>query len=175
MTTCSSILLGKCHGQWSLVGCRPLGLRRVGHNWTHTHRHIVLSHSFVSNSLPTRCTVAHQTPLSMETLQARILEWVAMPSSRGSSQSRDWTQIYLIADRFFSEPPGKQLYYLRRSPESSFRTVHYFYTFLCTSKFLKDHQIKILYSGHFFSVVYLSFLFFSIRNTFLMEQKGRGK
>ena len=26
-------------------------------------------------------------------LQARILEWVAMPSSRGSSQPRDWTQV----------------------------------------------------------------------------------
>jgi len=30
-------------------------------------------------------TVAHQAPLSMGILQARILEWVAMPSSRGSS------------------------------------------------------------------------------------------
>ena len=30
-------------------------------------------------------TVAHQAPLSMGILQARILEWVAMPSSRRSS------------------------------------------------------------------------------------------
>ena len=30
-------------------------------------------------------TVAPQAPLSMGTPQARILEWVAMPSSRGSS------------------------------------------------------------------------------------------
>ena len=29
-------------------------------------------------------------------LQIRILEWVAMPSSRGSSQSRDWTCISCI-------------------------------------------------------------------------------
>ena len=29
-------------------------------------------------------TVAHQAPLSMGTLQARILEWAAVPSSRGS-------------------------------------------------------------------------------------------
>ena len=34
-------------------------------------------------------TVAHQASLSMGILQARILEWVAMPSSRGSSQPRD--------------------------------------------------------------------------------------
>ena len=30
--------------------------------------------------------IAHQAPLSMGILQARTLEWVAMPSSRGSSQ-----------------------------------------------------------------------------------------
>ena len=29
-------------------------------------------------------------------LQARILEWVAMPSSRGSSRPRDWTCISFI-------------------------------------------------------------------------------
>ena len=34
-------------------------------------------------------TVARLIPLSTEILQARILEWVAMPSSRGSSQPRD--------------------------------------------------------------------------------------
>ena len=34
-------------------------------------------------------TVAHQAPLSMGILQARILEWVAMPSPRGSSQPKD--------------------------------------------------------------------------------------
>ena len=34
-------------------------------------------------------------------LQARILEWAAMPSSRASSQPRDWTQVSCIAGRFF--------------------------------------------------------------------------
>ena len=33
-------------------------------------------------------------------LQARILEWVAMPSSRGSSQPRDRTWVCCIAGRF---------------------------------------------------------------------------
>ena len=33
--------------------------------------------------------------------QARILEWVAIPFSRGSSQPRDWTQVSCIARRFF--------------------------------------------------------------------------
>ena len=35
-------------------------------------------------------------------LQARILEWVAMPSSRGSSQGRDRTQVSRTAGRFFT-------------------------------------------------------------------------
>ena len=35
-------------------------------------------------------------------LQARILEWVAMPSSRGSSQPWDQTQVSSIAGRFFT-------------------------------------------------------------------------
>ena len=43
--------------------------------------------------------------------QARILEWVAMPSSRGSSQPRDRTpdsSISYTAGTFLtSEPPGK--------------------------------------------------------------------
>ena len=51
-------------------------------------------------------TVARQAPLSMAILQARILEWVAMPSSRGSSQPRSPA---LQADSLLSEPPGKPM------------------------------------------------------------------
>ena len=35
-------------------------------------------------------------------LQARILEWVAFPFSKGSSQPRYWTQVSHIAGRFFT-------------------------------------------------------------------------
>ena len=35
-------------------------------------------------------------------LQARILEWVAVPFSRGSSQPRDWTQVFCVAGRLFT-------------------------------------------------------------------------
>ena len=35
-------------------------------------------------------------------LQARILEWVAIPLSRGSSWPRDWTQLSYMAGRFFT-------------------------------------------------------------------------
>ena len=35
-------------------------------------------------------------------LQARILEWLAVPFSRGSSQPRDQTQVSHIAGEFFT-------------------------------------------------------------------------
>ena len=67
----------------------------------------MLSCSVMSQFLVTPWTAAHQTPLSMGILQARILKWVALPSSRGSSQPRDWTQVSsLQADSLLSEPPG---------------------------------------------------------------------
>ena len=37
----------------------------------------------------------------MGILQAGLLEWVAMPSSRGSSQPRDWTQVSHTEGRFY--------------------------------------------------------------------------
>ena len=53
-------------------------------------------------------TVTHQAPLSLGSLQGRILEWVAMPSSRGFSKPRDRTQVSHIVGRFLpSEPRGK--------------------------------------------------------------------
>ena len=61
----------------------------------------VLSHSVMSNSV-TPWSIAHQAPLSMGILQASILEWAAMPSSRGSSQPRNRTQVFHIAGRFFT-------------------------------------------------------------------------
>ena len=34
--------------------------------------------------------------------QARILKWIAISFSKGSSWSRDWTQVFCIAGRFFT-------------------------------------------------------------------------
>ena len=72
----------------------------------------VLSPSVVSNSLqphglqPARL----QNPLSMRILQARILEWVAMCFSRGSSQSREKPRSpTLQVDSLQSEPPEKPI------------------------------------------------------------------
>ena len=63
---------------------------------------------------PTQCYLMDCSLLGSSVqgiLQARILEWVVMPSPRGSSQPRDRTQVscvFHIRGRFFTtEPLGK--------------------------------------------------------------------
>ena len=62
---------------------------------------------------PTDCNPP--VPSICRLLQARILEWVAISFSRGSSQPRDWTRVSCVAGGFFSiwatreahiKPPG---------------------------------------------------------------------
>ena len=67
-------------------------------------KHQIRSDQLLSHVQPfvTPWTAAHQAPLSMGLLQARILEWVAIPSSRGSSQPRDQTQVSCTAGEFFT-------------------------------------------------------------------------
>ena len=47
--------------------------------------------------LATLQTVAHQALLSMGILQATVLEWVAISSSRRSSLSRDQTRVSYVS------------------------------------------------------------------------------
>ena len=78
------------------------------HIYIHTHMCcVVLSHSVMSNSV-TLWTVAHQAPLSMGILQARILECIAMPSSRDlPNPGIEHRSPTLQVDSLPSEPPGK--------------------------------------------------------------------
>ena len=56
-------------------------------------------------------TVICQAPKSVGFFQARILEWVAISSSRGSSQPRDQTHVSCLAGGFSTtEPPGKPVF-----------------------------------------------------------------
>ena len=54
----------------------------------------------VTQSCPTLCNPMDYTVHGI--LQARILEWVAFPFSRGSSQPRDQTQVSHISGGFFT-------------------------------------------------------------------------
>ena len=60
---------------------------------------VKLSHSVMSDSLQPPWAVAHQASLPVGILQARILEWVAMPSSRGSSSPRDRALVSCLGRR----------------------------------------------------------------------------
>ena len=61
--------------------------------------------SEVAQSCPTLCHPMDCSPPGSSVhgiLQARVLEWVAISFSRGSSQPRDWTQVSSIAGRCFN-------------------------------------------------------------------------
>ena len=68
----------------------------------------------VAQLCPTLCDPMDYSPPGSSVqglLQARILEWVAVPSSRGSSRPRDQTRSPgLQAGSLLSEPPGKPIY-----------------------------------------------------------------
>ena len=106
---------------------QSIGLPRVRHSWSnlacmHTksfHRSPMLFHKFLMNPF-LLSRIVSRNDLWCESrsvmsdslkphrlyihgiLQARILEWVAVPFSRGPSQPRDWTQVSCIAGWFFT-------------------------------------------------------------------------
>ena len=91
----------------------------------------VLSHSVVSDSLWPSWTVARQAPLSLGIFQARILEWVVMPSSGGSSLLRDQTQVShtYIGKRIFKKKLPKIIIEFMRLLDrwSTYKGILYFY------------------------------------------------
>ena len=56
-------------------------------------------------------------------LQARILEWVAVPFSGGSSQPRDGTQVSRIAGGFFTSWATREAQYLVFNPRIAMQGV----------------------------------------------------
>ena len=86
-------------------------------------------------------------------IQARILEWVAISSSRGSSWSRDWTHISCascIAGGFFTtEPPGKPNIVLifPQSLISAFRKA-YLSIFSCSQVCVFITGLRYISHGH---------------------------
>ena len=73
--------------------------------WAVMQRSMYFNKVLVAQSCPTLCNPMDcSLPDSSvdRLLQARILEWVAISSSRGSSLPRDQTQVSCIAGRFFT-------------------------------------------------------------------------
>ena len=76
-------LPGESQGWWEPGGLPSMGSHRVRHDWSD------LAAAAAGSSVHGIC-------------QARILEWVAISFSRGSSQCRNWTQVSGTAGRFFT-------------------------------------------------------------------------
>ena len=101
---------------------QSMGSRRVGHDWVTSLSLSASKHKkelvgteerregsclcvLVTRSCPTLCNIMDYSPPRSSVygiLQGRILAWVAIPFSRGSSQHRGRTQVYHIACRFFT-------------------------------------------------------------------------
>ena len=92
-------LAGESQGRGSLVGCRPWG-RRVGHDWSDLAAAVLVAQFCWTLCDPTDCGPPGSSVRGI--LHATILEWIAIPFSRGSSQSRNRTWVSCIAGRFFS-------------------------------------------------------------------------
>ena len=96
------------------------------------HREVIVK---VARSCLTLCDPTdYSQPFSSvhAILQARILKWVAIPFSRGSSQPRDWTQVSHIAGRFFTIWATREALMIHAHPnptpyQSSSRFIHFIY------------------------------------------------
>ena len=82
-----------------------------------------VSHPVVSNSLQPHGLYPPESSVH-GIFQARILEWVAVSFSRGSSQPRDQTWASCTADSLLSEPPQKPDENERRERKSWLKTQH---------------------------------------------------
>ena len=102
MVTYSSILAWRIPWTEEPGRLQSTGLQRVGHDWV---TELIKSESEVAQLCPTLCDPMDcSLPGSSlhGILQARVLEWVAISFSRGSSQPRDWTRVSCIPGRRFN-------------------------------------------------------------------------
>ena len=110
---------------WNKAACLPWTFHLHSIMWE-TDKCVLLSHCYIGSPMPC-CAMSFQScptlcdpmdyspPVSCVhgILQARILQWVALPSSRGSSWPRDQTRVSssscIVGGFFTTEPPGKPL------------------------------------------------------------------
>ena len=106
MATHSSVLAWRIPGIAEPGGLLSLGSHRVRQDWSDLAAVAACCCCYlVTQSCSTLCdTVDFGPPGSSVhgTLQSRTLEWVAISYSMGPSPPRDRTQVFCIADRFFT-------------------------------------------------------------------------
>ena len=105
-------------GKTSLLGCQS----SIQHHLQYCQAEILLFYSLFTDCVlshfnrvwlfVTLGTVPRQASSVHEILQARILEWVAIPFSRGSSWPRFQTRVSCVAARFFTVWATREAPYL---------------------------------------------------------------
>ena len=116
----------------------------------------------VAQSCPTLCNLMDCSPPGSSVhgiLQARILEWVAFPFSRGSSHPRDQTQVSCIADGFFTIWATRKVQF-----KNTWTYIHALWMYLyCQQQNLQSKlcTFEIITKIIYFKFIYfLNFLFF---------------
>ena len=132
-------LPGESHGRRSLAGYSPWGLksqtRLSDFQFTNQFKFVKVK-VLVAQSSPTLCDPIDcglQGFSVRGILQARMLEWVAIPFSRGSSWLRNWTWVSCIAGRFIT------VWATRKSPNLSFSSVQFSRSVVSDS--LRAHEL----------------------------------
>ena len=108
-------------GRWWWTGrpgmLRFMGSQRVGHDWATElnwlkvcplcwtvypwkWKKVLVAQLCLTLYDPMDCRLPSSSVHGI--LQARMLEWIAIPFSKGAFQPRDWTWVFCIADRFFT-------------------------------------------------------------------------
>ena len=105
MATHSSTLAWKIPWTEEPGRLQSMGSWRVGHNWVTS---LSLGGGAPAKSLQSCLTLCNPSDCSPPgfsvhgILQARTLEWIVIPFSRGTSQPRDQTLVSCITGRFFT-------------------------------------------------------------------------
>ena len=100
-----------CYWTYQAKDLQPPNTWRFHLTWSYYQHLPISTHIYavcvcVSQSCLTLCDPMDHTPPGSSVrgiLQARILEWAAIPICRGSSWPRDWTCVSCIAGRFFTK------------------------------------------------------------------------
>ena len=128
-----------------------------GHKWEVYDLAILCVHAKLLQSCPTLCDPKDCSPPGSSVhgiLQARILEWIAGPTSRGSSRPRDWICVsYIYLHRQMCSlslaPPGKpDLATKQHEIASGFAgPKHFTYLFIFKRYFFIQTVLKIYWIG----------------------------
>ena len=135
MATHSSILAWRIPWTEEPGRLQSIGLQRVGHDWSDlaaaaAAATLVLALAWEKWKLKVLVTQLHLTlfgPMDCSLpgssvhgiLQVRMLEWVAILFSRGSSWPMDWTRVSCTASRFFTILATREVLTICNAPSHS--------------------------------------------------------